>query len=452
MTDLIDRIVSGLTVQEADAKQDRIQLKLKRWTFQGTPYQFEAFSTRLSRTFRLDGVERRIFNTRQGEERRAIWPISGGTGSRRYATLPGVPLFSGRLRGYQQPSREDQPTKTWHLIAELSLNPTRAMLHEGALDTLPRLTDRDAKLAIPATLFARARPRLETLPFISGDNFETGSQRLRSLFRQPNWGINVQRYWKGVVRLLDDTLEAAANDASGGIYYIDQKLTLQSIETYWEFKDTDPIATVATLERPFRSLGSKSSVEWYALPAATSSILRNRGIILADDDNAPVIKIHVAKGVQIKGYAKTTERVRFEVTHSQGAADIGPYTADDTDGLYAWIDRAAQGAAQRMNQMLGALEQAVSGPFGYQHPPQRLLYDLYGAHKDWPKALSTFSMLVHSGKIEARKSSPLGEEVKKLIREKIIRRVSPKNAEVRIFHVTERYRAALASFQSTSNG
>lgn len=453
MTDLIDRIVSGLTVQEADAKQDRIQLKLKRWTFQGTPYQFETFSTRLSRTFLWDGVQRRLFNAQQGDERRAIWPISGGTGSRRYTTPPGVPLFSGRLRGYQQPSRQDQPTKTWHLIAELSLNPTRAMLHEGALDILPRLTNTDAKSAIPATLFARARPRLETLPFISGDNFETGSQRLRSLFRQPNWDINVWRYWEGVVRLLDHTLQTAADDARGDIYNrIDHKLTFQTIETYWEFKDTDPLATVAALERPFRSLGSKSSVEWYALPAATKPPRRNRGVILADDDNAPVIKIHVAKGVQIKAYAKTTERVRFEVTHSQGAADIGSYTADGKDGLYSWIDRAAQGAAQRMNQMLGALGQVLSDPLGYQYLPQRLLFDLYEVYKDWPLALRTLSMLITTGKIEARKSSPLGDEVKKLIRKKIIRRVSPKNADVRIFHVTERYRAALASFQSTNSG
>jgi hypothetical protein len=56
-------------------------------------------------------------------------------------------------------------------------------------------------------------------------------------------------------------------------------------------------------------------------------------------------------------------------------------------------------------------------------------------------------MLINAGKIEVRKSSPLGEEVKTLVRKKIIRRVSARNAEVRIFHVTERYRTALASLR-----
>jgi hypothetical protein len=449
MSDLIDKIISGLSVRDAEAKQDRIQVKLKRWTFQGTLPEFVDFSARLSRPFDVDGVQRRIFNVQQGEERRAIWPITGGAGTRRYLTPPRTPLFAGRLRGYRQQSAESHATKTWHLIAELSLNPTRAILHEGALhDLSSSLVADEEKLAIPATLFARERPPLGViLPFVTGDNFATGSQRFMSLFWGSNWRINVRRYWEGIVRLLDETLETAAEEAGGSIYKVDQKLTLNAIETYWEFGDIDPVATVAALERPFRALGSKSSVEWYTFPDAARRALRGRSVILADDDNAPVIKMQVAKGVQIKAYAKTSERVRFEVTHTQGAADIGPYTAADTDGLYRWIERAAGGAALRMSHLLDALANALSEPSGFQYQPQRLLYDLYEACKDWPSALRTLGILINTGKIEARKSSPLGDVVKKLIRKKIIRRVSPKNAEVRIFHVTERYRAALSSFQ-----
>ncbi|MDR9775008.1 hypothetical protein RJJ65_20595 [Rhizobium hidalgonense] len=445
MTDLIDRLISGLTVSENEAKQDRIQLKLKRWTFQGNMLQFETFSTRLSQTFNVEGVPRRIFNARQGEERRAIWPITGGVGSRRYLTPPGVPLFSGRLRGYQQPSGPEQPVKTWHLIAELSINPTRAILHEKEL--LPLTTgDKDTRLAIPAPLFAGRTLALgQVLPFISGDNFARGSRLHRLQFRQPNWGINVERYWRGIVDLFDTTLETVADEAGGGIYAIDPKLTLQNMETYWEFEDTDPIATVAALERPFRSLGSKSSVEWYTISEIARATLRSRGVIIADDDNAPVIKIQVAKGTQIKAYAKTAGSIRFEVTHTQGAADIGAYTAADTDGLFHWIDQTAAGATRRLNALLDPLGQILSGEAsGRQYQPQRFLNDLYEAYKDWPSALRTFGMLINAGKIEARKSSPLGEEVKTLVRKKIIRRVSARNAEVRIFHVTERYRTALA--------
>lgn len=449
MSDLIDRLISGLTIAESDAKQDRIQLKLKRWTFQGTMLEFTRFSERLSRTFDVDGVHRRIFNVQQGEERRAIWPITGGTGSRRYITPPGVPLFSGRLRGYQQPSGEDRPIKTWHLIAELSLNPTRAVLHESELLLLATL-EREMKLAIPAPLFAGKTPALgRTLPFISGDNFARGSRLHRLAFRQPNWGVNVERYWKGVVDLLDTTLHTAADQAGGAVYEIDEKLTLQAMETYWEFSDADPIATVAALERPFRSLGSKSSVEWYTFPDAARATLRSRGVIIADDDNAPVIKIQVAKDTQIKAYAKTAGSIRFEVTHTQGAADIGAYTAADTDGLFRWIDRTAAGATRRLNALLDPLGHTLSEASGRQYQPQRLLNDLYEAYKDWPSALRTFGMLINAGKIEARKSSPLGEEMALLVRKKIVQSVSAKHADVRIFHVTKRYKAALVSLQGS---
>ncbi|WLR93875.1 hypothetical protein [Shinella zoogloeoides] len=447
MTDLIDRLISGLTVTENDAKQDRIQLKFKRWTFQGNMLQFGRFSTRLSRTFDVDGVQRRIFNKRQGEERRAIWPITGGTGSRRYVTPPGVPLFSGRLRGYQQQSGPDQPIKTWHLIAELSLNPTRTVLHERDLLLLATL-ERDMKLAIPAPLFAGTTPALgTTLPFISGDNFERGSRLHRLAFRQPNWGINVERYWKGVVDLFDTTLAAAADHAGGAIYQVGQKLTLQTMETYWEFADPDPIATVAALERPFRSLGSKSSVEWYTFPEAARATLRNRGVIIADDDNAPVIKVHVAKGTQIKAYAKTAASIRFEVTHTQGSADIGAYTATDMDGLFRWIHRTTAGSTIRLNALLDQLGRALSPASKRQYQPQRLLYDLYEVYHDWPLALRTFGILINAGKIEARQNSPLGDDVERLVRKKIIHRVSPPHSNVRIFTVTERYKDALAALQ-----
>lgn len=448
MTDLIERLISGLTVTKDDARQDRIQLKLKRWTFQGNMLQFERFSSRLSQTFDIDGVQRRIFNARQGDERRAIWPITGGTGARRYLTPPGTPLFSGRLRGYQQPSGNDQPIKTWHLIAELSINPTRAVLYDTALFRLATL-EPEARRAVPATMFATRPPALgRVTPFISGDNFARGSRLHFLAFRQPNWDINVKRYWLGMLDLLDTTLNGAAKDADGAIYEVQQTLTLQAIETYWDFQDADPMATVAALERPFRSLGSQSSVEWFSFPDAARASMRSRGIMIGDHDNAPVIKIHVGKNTQIKAYAKTTGTVRFEITHAQRAGDIGAFTASDDDGLFRWIDRAAAGATTRLNALLAALGQTLSDTPMNQYQPQRLLYDLYSVYKDWPKTLERLSILINAGKIEARKSSPLSAEVKLLVRSKIIKRVSPRNAEIRIFHVSDRYRSALASFRA----
>lgn len=315
MTDMIDRIIAGLTVQESDAKQDRIHMKLKRWTFQGTMLQFERFSTRLSQTFDAEdnGIQRRILNARQGSERYAVWPITGGTGSRRYLTPPGLPLFAGRLRGYQQPSGPDQPTKTWQLVAELFINPTRAMRYERDAYAVSRLDSPQELLQVPPPLFARARQTSNGHAFISGDNFEAGSRLERRLFRQPLWGVNVQRYWNGIVRLLDETLEEASEEANGAVYYpVDEKLSLRAIETYWDFSDRDPVASVATLERPFRAQGTKSSVEWYTIPHDALSNMQSRGIIIADDDNSPVIKLHAAKGVQIKAYAKTTGTLRLE--------------------------------------------------------------------------------------------------------------------------------------------
>src|SRR5690606_25849250 len=119
-------------------------------------------------------------------------------------------------------------------------------------------------------------------------------------------------------------------EADGLISVInEQKISLQTIETYWDLKETDPVATVAALEKPFRSLGNNSSIQWYTLPDRSKLNSISSGIVIGDHDNSPIIKIRVAKNTEIKIYAKTRSSIRFEVTHTKGAADIGAWTSDD---------------------------------------------------------------------------------------------------------------------------
>lgn len=444
MSHFFDQLRNGLQVTENDAKQDRITLKLKRWQFEGTVYEFEAFSSRLSSTFCDNGIQRRIFNKQQGDAGRAIWPIQGGAGTRRYYAPPGTPLFSGRLRGYQSSFTMDREQKVWQLIAELSINPTRALVYESRAVDLA-IASNENKDKIETTLFARNKPNIGNIfPFISGDNFEQGSRLHRTLFRQPNWDMHTRRYWGGIVNLFDSVLGCAAADAGGNIVRLrDERLTLQAIETYWDIRENDPVATVAALERPFRSLGSNSSIQWYSLPENAKAKIRSRGVVIGDQDNSPVIKIRVAKATEIKIYAKTTSFVRIEVTHVQGAADIGSFTSSDAGGIFVWIDKCKKKSTDRLNHLLSSLKSNYSNSSSLEYEPQRLIYDLYSVYKDWDLAIKVLGMLIHSGKIEVRKSSPIGKEIKSLIKNKIIIRVSPRNSEIRIFHVSERYQKAL---------
>lgn len=440
-----DQILSGLSVVEEKAKQDRIQVHMRRWGFQGSDAQFRGFSDRIGGIFSIDGFERRVFLGQQHTDERPIWPIAGGAGGVRFVTKPGRPLFSGKLRGFRSDSRfADLTMRNWFLTVELSLNPTRALLYEQKLADLSRTEN---KLAIPATLFAGPHPRWNgVIPLVHGDNVAIGSQRVLSQFVPTNWNINVRRYLFGVIRLLDDVLEEAASQAGGYLQYPVQMLTLQSIETYWEFPDPNPVGTIAAIERPFRSVGASSSVAWSPISESARGLFRSNGIEIGNEDNSPVVKIFPAKHTMLKAYAKATDRIRVEVRHIKGSPALGRYTHHDSAGLFDWIDKAARDGSNVVNSLFEALKATWNERPVWQHSPQRLVFDICSALKDQATALHIVELLVHHNKLEKSPESSISKPISQLLEAQIIR-FTCKSGEVRIYQVSDRYRNALSHLQ-----
>lgn len=444
----LDELSAGLTVKRAQAKQDLIQLRVRRWSYQGTLTEFGRFSERLSNPFEVDGIQRLIFSGEQHTPEQPIWPIVGGVGGIRYITSPGRPLFSGKLRGYSRSlSTTQQGNRLWDLTAELSLNPTRALIYERRLHTLSQM-EQEMKLSVPATLFAGKHPHWNgILPLVRGDNVALGSERLRSQFHPDNWRINVERYWLGVLSLLDERLEQAAAETGGDLHSPAQRISLRTVETYWEFPDDNPIATVAALERTFRSVGARSSVQWSEITEAARRQLKSKGVELGNEDNSPVIKIFSNKHTMIKIYAKATDRIRLEVRLVKGSPKIGRYTCEAPSGLFGWIDRANEASETAVNSLLTSLR-AVTLPYrGFQYSPQRLIFDISTALKVEINARHIVELLIRHGKLEKSPQGSLSPSIKKLLDAKIIRLVS-RSGDITIYHVDEPYRQALAHLQA----
>jgi len=451
----MDELFDGLQVAAETAKQDRIQFSAQRWTFTGTEAEFRTFSEALSDLHLIDGHHRKVFNSQSGTEVYAPrWLIAKGRGGAGYITPEGYPLFSGTLRGWQSRERRGHDDEySWTLRADLSLNPTRAMLHQPPehMDSADPATNSFNMFAISPT------PTIGAIPIVRGNNLlpwtphegpNVGVNENHVPFLPGHWNENVQRYINRVLTFLDERIEAAALAALGyednTVVRHDQRYVLQALETYWEFQDSNPVATVARIERAIRSLAGKSSVAWERIDEDARTVFRHRNVELGIEDNSPIVKIYPAKGVMIKAYAKATDRIRLEVEQSKTSADFDGcgICAGDAGGITQWINAARSGSVTRLNRVLWGLEQVMQPWPGSNWEATFLVNTIRSKVNDDAIATTLTQSLIQNGNIEKPHRSPFAEAIDALEKANVIYRVT-EAGQSGIYHVTGVYRDAL---------
>ena len=433
-----------IAVSLRDALQDRILLDVQQWFIEGTIDQFNAFSDAMAGEVVFEeGRNHKVFN-RVGGNGLIFprWDIAGGKHKKGFRTPNGRPLFAGRIkakvewadRAVQQGARRGR----WALKAELALNPTRWVRSQSNAILRPEANPSE----VPVRMFAREGHLnfKDEIPLLQGSNVLIG-RRVRYMARPALWRVQLQRYYEGVLGTLDAAFARSATLSGINLSRTTPRLTIKEIETYWEFATHQPIEDMRSIEEPFRALSARSFVRWYSVDKRAGAKLPK--IQVGQEDNAPVLRVKLVAGTEVRIYAKTTKRIRFEVLRKSKLTRV-PFTADNHDALYDWVIVAAAEATERLNDLLENWRR--SGIRSQQYSLSHLINSFYGAMAT-PAAQHMLDMLARHGSLARVQGSDLAVEIDRLRAAGVLEHAGHTGQD-HLYQVTARYRSALAALRA----
>lgn len=302
---------------------------------------------------------------------------------------------------------------------DVSINPTRFARHQPF-----RIHPSTRQILIgPAQHYAgKARRGADRIPaqFVGefsldgSDNWLPQGPRLSFADPEPRT-LMITRSFTGFIQEFNERVEAvcAMHDIEEIRSTPEQYVNLKTCETYWEFSSPNPVALVSSLAGSLAEFGRGEP--------------RRRSFLVSDSDTRTVRHSHVVyvdagPGRTIKVYAKTNQRVRFEVKHrmvppnahlltragaavprrtSRGGAHAPhSHTSQEWAGIYPMLDSLANDAANLLNRLFAFLQSrqgAIPSPITAQVLVQRVL----GLVSDSNAAWALLGFLAHDGRIFA---------------------------------------------------
>jgi alkylated DNA nucleotide flippase Atl1 len=343
-------------------KQDKIDLRIAHNIYTGTVEDIDAFRNHLGGPPAAVNQEdfgsaySRIFNRPEiATGLRKPLEIRKG----RNPSLPN-PLFTGNYRftSYGHLSEEGQTATTLQLF----LNPTRFLRYQNSSNYVPprqMFDSRDETLFYPANRRIGGETALD-----DSDNWIPDTPQFERLHHPAFWNRVLRSYVEGTLRIINADIERARTNehvqlharASGKL----KPLSLRSVETYFEFRSSNPLRTVLDLESLLLSYNEL-------------------GLTTADypvsgqwESNSRALRLKIRTGVTLSVYAKTNRRVRFEVTHDLAKAryrlpDLKPLqrlpqTFSNTNALYDMLEILREDSARVVNDVLAHCRDRKSIP------------------------------------------------------------------------------------------
>lgn len=429
---------TDLTFDAQSAKQDRILLDIRGWVLEGTLDQFNQFSLALSGVVDFEDGAHRLFNARSGTTAWPRWKIAGGEQKGGIRLKADTPLFSGSLGG--RSGVQHVARSIWHLHAKLALNPTR-WLRSQPYRGVDASNVEDWRQS-PVLMFAsEAGLKFDgERPLVRGTNVIIGPRR-EAMARSYLWPLQLERYHGAVLRTLNFAIAAAVVKSGIVLRASELTYTLREIETYWEFKADHPIDEVLHMETPLRSLASRSHVRWRKVaPEAIGKVE------VGTFDNTPVLRLKLSAGTEARIYAKTTNRVRFEVVRRTKQRRES-FTAPLPDRFAHWTHDASEHASQAMTELWAAYEEMAAKSSSTAFPRFRLVTDIMAYLKGAPVAWHIVSMLALNGRLVRHEGSPIGAEIDRLKSQHVIELASS-NGRDQIYHVTAQYQSGLDAIRT----
>lgn len=422
----------GVELDAVSARQDKIDASFGDWTFIGDPELFWGAMHHLQEsTYEVvmpSGLieERPVFGAIQGlYTGRFSIPISADQSQ--YGSL----LFNGKLVGTRR-TGDDRNRPTFSLSFQLQLNPTRALNHQPLHPEIRAGRSPTGTPALHTTRRVVPRSRVE-IALDGKDNVVLGRRQML-MQRHEHWRTYRDMYLGWVEQFLSSLIDRTIGTADGH-FAREPGFNLRAVETYFEFQHDDPIHVVAGMEPLFRSLGTDSSTRIYA------NVLRHTDY----QHHSPVHTCRLVRGVSAKVYAKTTRRIRLEITHDLTSSDrvatshVRPHLA----GLISLLDEVSAHDTGEARSLMQALERAIP-PRGQQAPPYELVRAILAADDDLDRQRALLSIIINGGGIRCPNGDALRPAVNALRRDGIIERVRRSRASFLLAERFQRARLVLA--------
>ncbi len=366
-----------------------------------------------------------------------------------------LPLVSGRLcirdTSPRGPDVYQDTIAKW-LYLDVSLNLTRYIAHQPfprslaepwRLSELPepnlRIQSRPPD-ASPSSMMLGGQMETE-IPLTHDDNVLLGVRR--HLYTPPgSWPLHLGRYITGLEQAISQEFGRAA--AIGGLsqlYPNDPTRTqsyynLSEVETYFEFFDPNATRRVRLLEQLLAPIGLRNTTRRYR------DGLAERGVI----ENSLSVRIVLESGRELRVYAKTTKRIRFEVIYDLSNPSVNELlnvgenrkTTTSLEELIGWFQILAADAAQNVNRVLDEIA-SYSRPNETAATTYEFLSAIYSTINNTDRAEAIIQLLVENGFVRVGKSpAPLLADIRQLRRRGILGHCSGSE------RVTARFREALA--------
>jgi hypothetical protein len=425
----------GVQVRAEDAKQDRIALILGSSFFATDELTLDGFLNFIStRTWQsINGEEHEFTPFVSAQRFGSRWKVKLRSQGRNGNVQDGSPLAAGNyiVQRYANPERG---ASRFVASAELTLNPSRALVYQPINPSIIRAfrtgDHTAAQVEVPqivaearAPLIRRERPLNPTDDNVIIDRHE-------QMMADPRYWRDFRNGYIARVALFFREMITTAQEQFGENIDIHHRteVRLQELETYWEFRSSDPIGVVRRLEPTFRSLGTASEVREYA----------DRTHVVSRDGNIPVLEAQLLGGVKGVIYPKTTGRIRLEIRYDLSKVSGRGNTFEAFDDFLAAIDEIAEESAVHANQLLEIVTVDLP-PAPEPVPAYELVRQVVAACDSAFHSRSLLSILVNQLGYNMRQHDPLRYAIGRLVREGVLIRGRPRAT---YFLLTGEYRAA----------
>ena len=188
-----------------------------------------------------------------------------------------------------------------------------------------------------------------------------------------------------------------------------EDFSIGMIETYWEFSVSDATALLDRIKTTLISFHKENRVREHGE--------RKHGSDCGVEGNAKTVTLYMGKGESLRIYAKTTDRIRFEVIHKPKAQHgilTDGYVAASLEDLTTKLKQAGQRAANLVNRVMRFLSEWAT-----ETPQERAKSTRYSSwwfmemgHSE--PAIQLLEILQGNGKVNG--GSFLNEDLQKQLR------------------------------------
>ena len=419
-------------VSAAMGKHDKMNMTVGAWHFDAAAYR--------DRSSIMNELVRTSYGSdHNGNQDLLFRPSVGRNHQVRFSKRQPAALFTGSSKRHNDRSTESRREYRYSLAFDVFFNPTIAIQSQPI-----RRSMRDGRLDYVYDIVSD----FQNIPSSNiGDSEVILTPTANLIIGRPSryrhaapdiWNQRAAEIFRFCIGTVDSSLQDTVREY--GTVVRDDYISIKEAEVYWEFWSSNAVDLVDRLKPKLMMLGTQQTLNQWDVE-----------MVLPTQHTANSFSTGWQQNISIKFYAKTTNRVRLEITLKNDAVSsalsVGQERSSrvlrDFEGFEGALQALQQAAATPANEFLDALEALHRNPL-----PQRTLFQLFeGVYSRVPDprdATIIISMLKANGCIMRDRSSHRLHEAINALEGTVLQRLRPRQPN---FVVCPEYREPLEVLQ-----